>query len=211
MSDIVYRNVVLVLNSVWQPIGYTSVKKAFVAMCSTQDGENYAAKGIDIDFPQNSDGTYNFESPNLLNPLNWESWLNCSIRDFDLTIQTAKRKIRVPTVIISTNYHKMPMKQLRPTKKGIYDRDEGKCVYSGKKLSRNEASIDHVLPKSRGGKDVWTNLVLADRKINFEKGAKTNEEAGLKLLKQPKAPLPIPASHLIHDIKHFTWRYFLHK
>ena len=91
----------------------------------------------------------------------------------------------------------------------IYQRDNGVCQYTGKKIDRHTATVDHVLPRSRGGDDTWTNMVLCSKDVNTKKGNKLNSEAGLKLLKIPVTPQPIPMSSLIKEAKHVDWKHFL--
>lgn len=70
----------------------------------------------------------------------------------------------------------------------IYKRDNGKCGFCGKELSRAEATVDHLLPKSRGGETTWDNVVLACKPCNSHKDNMTPEEAGMKLLIKPYNP-----------------------
>lgn len=207
--SVVNRQITLVLNSAWQPIGWSSVRKAIVAMTSTQDGENMAAKAIDFKFEQNADGSFNQDNPISMIPVEWQDWIQLPIRDFDLVIHTAHRLIRVPTVIIAVNFGRMPMRHLRPTRQGIFERDNFTCQYSGRKLPKSQLNIDHIRPKSSKGGEDWTNLVACDKRINSEKGARTPDQAGLKLIRVPKSPLPIPMSSLIKEARHRDWKHFI--
>ena len=76
----------------------------------------------------------------------------------------------------------------KPTKKMLWKRDEGKCQYCEKKVSLSTATIDHVIPRSRGGKETWKNLVIACSKCNCKKGSSLTSECGMKPLKTPVAP-----------------------
>ena len=211
MTDICNKLIVIQLNSLWQAIGYTSVKKALIAMNSTSTNGEYAAKALNIEYKQIGPDEWDFEKPILIEAVDFDNWINLPVRSFDLVIHTPKLTIRVPTVLIAVGFKKMPMKFLRPTKENIYRRDEGKCQYTNKKLSKNESSLDHIIPKSRKGKDTFENLVLCSKEVNLKKGNRTPKEAGLKLLKQPRAPLPTPASSLIKEIKSRDWVHFLSK
>ena len=166
---------------------------------------------LDIDYDVDNNGDPILSSPKTMNPVNWSEWLKLPIRPWDLVINSAHISVRVPTVIIATNYNKMPVKQFRgkPSKEAIYQRDNGICQYSGKKIDRNSATIDHVLPRSKGGDDTWNNMVLCSKDINSKKGNKLNSEAGLKLLKVPVVPQPVPMSSLIKEAKHVDWKHFL--
>ncbi|MGB9702325.1 MAG: HNH endonuclease [Candidatus Kapaibacteriota bacterium] len=83
----------------------------------------------------------------------------------------------------------MPNRNIDLTRKNIMKRDGMQCQYCGKK--HIQLTVDHILPKSRGGKDEWENLVTACYECNNKKGNRTPEEAGMKLLSIPKRPNPL--------------------
>jgi len=100
-------------------------------------------------------------------------------------IVTYTRKFLRPRVIRLLNYVNLPYRKLSPTKRNIFKRDNFTCMYCpGKK----DLTLDHVQPKSRGGKDTWKNLVASCSKCNNKKDNKTPQEAGMKLRKMPTAP-----------------------
>ncbi len=70
----------------------------------------------------------------------------------------------------------------------LFRRDQNLCLYCGNQFSDAELTRDHILAKSRGGKDVWTNLAAACRRCNQRKGNRTPEEAGMPLLAVPFVP-----------------------
>ena len=90
-----------------------------------------------------------------------------------------------PLVIRLLNYVRFSSSPLKLNRKRLYRRDDGQCVYCGNKKG---LTIDHVLPKSRGGKNSWTNLVTCCSPCNIKKGNRTPEEAGMKLRKKPYEP-----------------------
>lgn len=200
---------VLVLNRSWVAIGEVDVKKALEDMNSSVSPK----KALKIEYARNLDGTFNFDEMIEVNPLDWDEWITLLPREFDSgCIHTVSLSIRVPTIVITPNYNKIPLKTFRPTKFAIAQRDNFTCQYTGRKLNRSEISIDHVFPKSRARDKAndWTNLVTCDKKVNFDKADRTPEEAGLKLLRKPIAPSPIPMTALI-DEKHIDWKRFLVK
>jgi 5-methylcytosine-specific restriction endonuclease McrA len=73
------------------------------------------------------------------------------------------------------------------------------CQYTGRVLRPDQGSLDHVLPRSRGGKNAWENLVWAGKDVNARKGNRLPHEAGLKLLSVPRAPKELPASALMRN------------
>ena len=74
---------------------------------------------------------------------------------------------------------------LRFNKKNLYLRDNGKCQYCDKKITFNESTMDHIVPKSQGGMSGWRNIVLSCNSCNQKKGAKSLEASGLFLKRKP--------------------------
>src|SRR5882724_10376848 len=184
---------VLVLNRHWQAIHVKTPAEAFCMLASD------AATALDI-----SEGNFV--------PMRWKDWLTLPIREHDTTVNTPRGPVRVPTVIISVNYARVPMRHPRFGARGLWERDGGVCQYTGRKLDRHEGNIDHVLPRSRGGKTSWENCVLASKEINSKKGNRLPREAGLRLLSAPRAPRELPVTVTIrnsHGIQ--DWDPFLHR
>ena len=102
----------------------------------------------------------------------------------------------------------MPTKDIKPTPTAIRKRDGNKCQYTGVELSKATFSLDHIVPRSRGGKDSWENLVAAHKDVNSRKGNQYNHEAGLKLLKQPKAPKQTPLCSVYTEVYHPDHKHF---
>lgn len=192
MSDVLSKATVLVLNRNWQAIHVKSPQEAF-GMLATN-----TATGLDI----GEDGT--------MQPVRWNDWLSLPIRESDNVVRTVRGAIRVPTVIVLATFSKVPKKRPKFGTRGIWERDGGKCQYTGKALKPGEGNIDHIVPRSRGGKSTWENCVLAHKDVNSRKGSRLPEEAGLRLLRKPAAPREVPVSALIknqHRVK--DWELFL--
>ncbi len=95
----------------------------------------------------------------------------------------------VPLVIRLVYFVKIPRRISLPvTRRGILSRDNYACQYCGAMPLRKDLTVDHVLPRSRGGKTTWENVVTACKKCNGRKGSRTPEEANLTLLAYPKRP-----------------------
>jgi 5-methylcytosine-specific restriction endonuclease McrA len=90
-------------------------------------------------------------------------------------------KFQVPKVVVLKRYIKLPDRMYRPNRRNIFLRDNYTCVYCLRQLETNELSIDHILPKSRGGKETWENLTTACKSCNCLKGDRTPEEAKLTI------------------------------
>ena len=92
------------------------------------------------------------------------------------------------------------------SRRNIYLRDRNICQYCGKKFPSSELSLDHVIPRSRGGGDTWENLVCACTSCNSKKADKMPAEARMKLIRQPKA-LKTPAQLI--KVQHASWAQFV--
>jgi 5-methylcytosine-specific restriction endonuclease McrA len=204
---ILEKQLCLSLNKNWAAIGFLSVKKALIALCSESNGEK-PAFALDITMGVNDSG-----EDILLSaiPTSFEDWINLPVRENDLYVLTKNGAIRAPTVIVSAHYDKTPLKKPRLCSRAIWERDNGTCQYSGKQLPKSQLNIDHVIPRDRGGRDTWENMVLADKDINSRKSNRLNSEVGLKLIRPPKAPKALPVSALITEAKHPSWIPFLIK
>ena len=102
---------------------------------------------------------------------------------YDKSIQTINGDIiLIPKVIVLNRYVKVPDRIYRPNRRNIFIRDNYMCAYCLKELTSEEISVDHIIPKSKGGKETWTNLITACKNCNCKKGNRTPEEAGMKIL-----------------------------
>lgn len=150
------------------------------------------------------------EGENHIRPVTWDEWIKLPIRPQDNAVHTVRDQIRVPAVIVVVNFAKVPKKRPKLTAKNIRERDGNRCQYTGKLLKSDEGSLDHVLPRSRGGKDTWENLVWSSKDVNARKGNRLPHEAGLKLLSTPRAPKELPVSALIRNAHGLAeWKLFL--
>ena len=93
----------------------------------------------------------------------------------------------LPTVIRLRQFVRVPYRPLPLTRRNLFQRDGHCCQYCG--TSREPLSVDHVLPRSRGGHDTWENVTTACLPCNVRKGNRTPREAGMPLLRQPHRPL----------------------
>lgn len=202
-KDITSKLITLCLNSAWQPIGHKTVQDAI----SDLYAGNY--KALDIQYDVTDLGEWDFNSPTVMNPLAWDEWINLPIRDMDYLIRSAFLTVRVPTILIATNYNKVPYKRSKLTRQNIRLRDKGTCQYTGKKLKPSEGNVDHIMPVSRGGENTWTNMVYCDKELNERKGNKTPEEMGLSLITNPKEPKPKLASTMFRKARHVDWNHFI--
>jgi 5-methylcytosine-specific restriction endonuclease McrA len=192
MESVLEKNVVLVLNRNWQAVNTTTPAHAFCQMSSGN------AMGLDMDL---GDSMY---------PVDWDTWLGLPVREWDWTIGVVRGAIRVPRVILSVNYNKVPMRHPKFSYQAIRDRDNGRCQYTGRKLAKDEGNIDHVVPRSKGGATSWSNCVLSCKRVNNHKGDRTPPEAGLRLLKNPDTPRVLPMTLFLRNVHEIPeWEPFL--
>jgi len=116
-------------------------------------------------------------------PINFTNWKRA-------VILVLKDKVQVLSgrVVRLLNYIRIPVRNImnnRPTRSQIYKRDKNSCQYCG---ATTKLTIDHVIPRSKGGQDTWENLVVACSTCNVKKSDKLLEQTKLKLSKQPRAP-----------------------
>jgi 5-methylcytosine-specific restriction endonuclease McrA len=125
-------------------------------------------------------------------------------------IVTPSQVLRAPSVIRLAHLVKRPMPQVKLSRREIFRRDNHMCQYCG--LSSNDLTLDHVLPRHRGGAHTWENLVSACRQCNHRKGGRTPEEARMKLHRQPYRPSAGPyyaIERRLRDGAYEAWRKFL--
>jgi len=192
MNDILNKTIVLVLNRNWQAINIRTPADAFCQMATN------VATALEIDGEKN------------IRPVSWAEWIALPIREQDNAVRTVRGAIRVPTVIVAVNFAKVLKTRPKLCAKAIRARDNNRCQYTGKWLRPDEGSLDHVLPRSRGGKDEWRNLVWSDKTVNAKKGNRLPHEAGLKLLSIPRPPKELPVTALIRNAHGIVdWKLFV--
>ena len=179
---------VLVLNRNFQPVNITTVKRAFVLMYLG------AAKAVEPDY-----STFDFES-----------WSALSAANSDEIVRTMSRAIKVPRVILLQIYDRLPKVHVRFSRHNIYLRDGDTCQYCQKHLPRSDLNLDHVIPRSRGGRTTWENVVCCCIACNLKKGARTPPEAGMRLLRTPGRPSWSPFTRPpTGRVQHREWIPFL--
>jgi 5-methylcytosine-specific restriction endonuclease McrA len=181
------NSAVLVLNRYYQPVHVTSVKRAFSLLYQG------VAKAIDAQYR-----LYEFED-----------WAALSATQDCIT--TINRTIRVPRVLVLSAYDHLPRGRVRFSRLNIYARDNDTCQYCGRNLPRSELNLDHVLPRSQGGKTTWENVVCSCVPCNLKKGGHTPEQAGMRLLKKPVRPRWTPLFRgATRKVTYREWLPFLH-
>jgi 5-methylcytosine-specific restriction endonuclease McrA len=182
------NSAVLVLNRNYQPIHITSAKRAFSLLYLG------VAEALDRQF----------------RCFDFASWSQLSADLDDDVIHTIGRVIRVPRVIVLQMYDRIPKTKVRFSRHNIYMRDGNTCQYCGRNLPRTDLNLDHVVPRSQGGRTTWENVVCCCIDCNLSKGARTPDQAHMRLLKSPMRPRWTPTFRAAGDkIRYREWLPFL--
>ena len=132
------------------------------------------------------------------------------VAEYDAIVRSPSLEIRIPSVVVLKDYVK-PAKTTAFTRFNLFLRDEFCCQYCG---AKEGLTFDHVIPRSRGGRTTWENVVAACGPCNLHKGARTLRQAGMHLRRKPTRPLPeqlqnvgrkFPPNHL-----HRSWMDYLY-
>ena len=179
----------LVLNKHWKPISFCSVYHGISKMM------NERACMLTIPSYQVITGN---------------EWMNMLSDDSENGILTTRGYLPVPEIIITKFYEKIIFRNPACNRKNLLRRDGLKCQYTGEYLDKEEATIDHMLPRCRGGKTTWENCVVTSFKFNNKKGAKTPDEIKKHPMCNPSKPVwslidYIPDSYKMPE----SWKYFI--
>jgi 5-methylcytosine-specific restriction endonuclease McrA len=193
---------VLVLNKFYQAIRVINVRRAFSLLCRD------LAEVIHIEADAQGHSKW-------LN-LNFASWAELSQlkKEFEPDdyewIHTVRFQIAVPRIIRLLGYDKLPRQDVKFNRRNIYARDGSKCQYCGKKMPTTDLSLDHVVPKSQGGRTTWENIVCCCIKCNVKKGGRTPEQAHMHLITKPVKPKRSPVINIrLADDRYWSWKQFL--
>jgi 5-methylcytosine-specific restriction endonuclease McrA len=164
---------VLVLNRSWIAIQVANVRRAIGLVY-----QGYAKVVLPEDF-----STYNFDD-----------WKELSRTAEEYCIHTVEFKVRIPEVIVLTAFNGIHRHEIRFSRRNIFERDKNTCQYCGRKFKKWELTLDHVVPRSLGGRSTWENLVLACVPCNVRKGNRLPDEVTMPLIRKPRKPRWIPYS-----------------
>jgi 5-methylcytosine-specific restriction endonuclease McrA len=132
-----------------------------------------------------------------------------AVENYGQKICSPNHSFDLPAVIVLNRYVKFRFTGGTANRRNILWRDQHQCQYCAKRFSEPELTLDHILPKSRGGDNSWENLVIACKKCNQKKGAKTTKEAGMYPIKIPRAPKFSVLKNLNHTQVSHLWKDYL--
>jgi len=179
---------VLVLNRSYLPVHVTSARRAFTLLYQG------IARVVNEQYQ-----TFDFEA-----------WSQLAVARDAEAIGTPGGRIRIPRVIVLIAFDRLPKRHVRFSRINLMARDNFQCQYCGLRPHRAELNLDHVVPRSLGGRSTWENVVTSCVDCNRRKGGRTPRQAHLKLLKKPERPRWTPLANLMwSSVRYQEWRPFL--
>ncbi len=120
------------------------------------------------------------------------------VEESDKEVRTVRFTIKVPAVLRLLTYVPLTRKKeiVRFSRLNIFLRDQCTCQYCGRAFTKNQLTLDHVIPIVQGGQKSWENIVTACKPCNQKKGGHTPAQAGLQLIRKPKQPAWLPTASL---------------
>ena len=126
-------------------------------------------------------------------------------------IFTVTYPVQVPRIIRLLRYDRFMRRRIPLTRRNVFARDQHSCQYCGQHGPNQVLTIDHIVPRSKGGRETWENIVTACARCNHKKGMRTVEQAGMKLKRLPRAPTLNPVLEMnLSDSRFESWRRFVH-
>ncbi|MCC5024226.1 MAG: HNH endonuclease [Candidatus Synoicihabitans palmerolidicus] len=193
--EAVLEQPVLVLNSLWQAVNVIGAKRAFGLLARGHASVVHHA-------------TDDFRVFSFLD------WMDFSVSNPPLdemdVVHTPRTTVRVPRVILLSFFDKLPRKEIKLTRSNVFQRDKDTCQYCGRIFDREDLNLDHVIPRDRGGRTTWENIVCSCIKCNSRKANRLPHQANMRLIRKPVRPKWRPVISLVLDNKQRErWKDFL--
>lgn len=182
---------VLVLNRRWEPLHTTTVREAISLLAKG------SASVID---------PHTYERHDLLS---WNDASRAAAAVGDLVIRSSHLAVTAPEVVVLSAYEGRAERSVVFSRRNIFKRDRFTCQYCNTQPGPEELTIDHVLPKSRGGRSTWENCLLACVNCNKVKANRTPAEAGMAPRKTPKKPSWTALAQVSPKLRRESWEQFL--
>jgi len=134
------------------------------------------------------------------------------IEEYGRDIHAVSFTIKLPSVVRLLKMVKRTKSTVKFSRQNIYARDRYQCQYCGNSCPTEDLTYDHVLPKSRGGKTEWGNIVTCCIECNRKKGGRTPAEASMTLVRKPSRPTWVPAIRITIGFREIpqSWRDYLY-
>lgn len=185
----------LVLNRLWQAVNVVGVERAFSLLALEHAQVIYAEDGSFRLFDADAWFAFSAETPPS---------------EGGRLIHTVNQSVRVPSVLLLRRYDRMLLREMKFNRQNLFERDGYRCQYCGNSFVAKELNMDHVVPRDRGGKTSWENVVTSCIRCNSRKGNRDPNEAGMYLLREPVRPRQRPfVSFLYGRPIEDSWRHFI--
>lgn len=192
---------VLLLNRNMVALRLVSVRRAFFLLAKPRRKTPSEKVATVLDVDANHD---------IIGPVKWDEWITREPADGDRYVATTSRRIKVPSIIILSEYDKVPVVDPILNKSSLWERQKGKDMYTLEPLTWHDCDMDHFVPRSKGGKTSWTNCGLTAIANNRKKGDRRAEDVGLKLQIPLSPPKPKPLFvRLKRDPRFPEWDFFI--
>lgn len=169
--DTILMSPVLVLNRLWQPVQTCSVRRAVKLLCL---GHAQVVQ---------TDGPAKYQTHDLT------SWVNHSLTEVAAeVIHSVTVAFAVPRIIVLAAYDRLPRMEVKFSRHNLFLRDSFTCQYCRKQFAEKDLNLDHVIPRDKGGKTTWENIVTSCIRCNTRKANKLAHEVNMQLLREPKRP-----------------------
>ena len=195
--EVLLERPVLVLNRLWQPVHTCSVRRALKLLCL---GHAQVVQ---------TEGEARYQTHDI------GSWVEYSGEVPPTTaadlIRSVKLALRIPKIIVLAIYDRLPRLEVKFTRRNVFMRDKFTCQYCAKILPEAKLNLDHVIPRDKGGKTSWDNIVTSCVKCNTRKSNKLPHEANMHPSATPFAPRWRPLYGLQENgLGDESWEHFLH-
>lgn len=133
------------------------------------------------------------------------------VEEYDRKVRSPNCEFTLPAVIALKQYLRYRPLRVRYSKRNVFLRDGHQCLYCGAQIPKSALTLDHVFPRSRGGRSTWENSATACESCNHRKGDKTPEEARMPLLAKPSRPDASVRGFLLTSDTPEEWKSYIQK
>lgn len=195
IMEVLLERPVLVLNRLWQPVHTCSVKRALKLLCL---GHAQVVQ---------TEGECRFQTHDI------GSWLEYSGEKKESAaaelVRSVKVALQVPKIIVLALYDRIPRKEVKFTRQNVFLRDKHTCQYCTENFPESKLNLDHVIPRDKGGKTTWENIVTSCVPCNTRKANRLPCEIGMRLLNEPRAPKWRPLFGFRKQASEQVWQEFI--
>ena len=130
----------------------------------------------------------------------------------EASIRSVRLNLRLPQILLLRDFDRVPVQDTKLNRKNVFERDQFRCQYCGETYPESKLNLDHVIPRDRGGRTSWENLVTSCIECNSRKANRLPHQAGLALRKHPVRPKHRPFLSVLHRAgSREAWKPFLGK